>query len=255
MPSSRRGDWEHATLLFCAGNCGEQDAQERRMMAMSWIDNYVCDEAAQTNAFDADLNNVGGLTWLPWVGCHYRRGGVLVVGESDYAMNDMATEDETPVEHITRDRLFLRKVIDRFGVKLDGYNPTIANIRRVLARDCEEKGKTLTRFAFMDLCQRAMSFADAEEPSKDDFEAGLSVVGNVIGILRPSRILVLGLGIAKAVGHRFEATQLTARINRCHPFSGNMAGVQCLCIRHPGRYFSSNEWKCYLQNEHPEFLA
>ena len=34
MPSSRRGDWEHATLLFCAGNCGEQDAQERWRLPM-----------------------------------------------------------------------------------------------------------------------------------------------------------------------------------------------------------------------------
>ena len=72
---------------------------------MPWIDNYVYDETAQTNAFDADLNRVDGLTWLPWVGCQYQRGGVLVIGESDYAMNDMATDDETPVEHITRDRL------------------------------------------------------------------------------------------------------------------------------------------------------
>ena len=30
MPHMRRGDWEHATLLFCAGNCGEQDAQGKK---------------------------------------------------------------------------------------------------------------------------------------------------------------------------------------------------------------------------------
>ena len=240
------GVWEHATLLFCAGNCGEQDAQERRMMAMPWIDNYVCDEAAQTNAFDADLNGVDGLTWLPWVGCQYQRGGVLVVGESDYAMNDMATDDETPCEHITHDRQFVRKVIDRFGVKLDGHNPTIANIRRVLARDGEENGKTFTRVAFMDFCQRALSWEDDENPLAADFVNGLPVVQNVVRILEPDIVLFAGLAAAGAIQRLIDIARLPQTVNRCRPWVGRIEAADCAFIRHPGRYFSCGTWRDFL---------
>lgn len=214
---------------------------------MPWIDNYVCDETAQTNAFDADLNRVDGLTWLPWVGCQYQRGGVLVIGESDYAMNDMATDDETPVEHITRDRLFLRKVIDRFGVKLDGHNPTIANIRRVLARDGEENGKTFTRVAFMDFCQRALSWEDEEKPSAVDFVSGLPVVQSVVRILEPDIVLFAGLAAACAIQGLIDIARLPETVNRCRPWVGRIEGTDCVFIRHPSRYFSAEIWREFLQ--------
>ena len=214
---------------------------------MPWIDNYVCDETAQTNAFDADLNRVDGLTWLPWVGCQYQRGGVLVIGESDYAMNDMATVDETPVEHITRDRLFLRRVIDRFGVKLDGHNPTIANIRRVLARDGEENGKTFTRVAFMDFCQRALSWEDEEKPSAVDFVSGLPVVQSVVRILEPDIVLFAGLAAAGAIQGLIDIARLPETVNRCRPWVGRIESADCVFVRHPSRYFSTEIWREFLQ--------
>ena len=214
---------------------------------MPWIDNYVCDEAAQTNVFDADLNGVDGLTWLPWVGCQYQRGGVLVVGESDYAMNDMATDDETPCEHITRDRLFLRKVIDRFGVRLDGHNPTIANIRRVLARDGEENGKTFTRVAFMDFCQRALSWEDDENPLAVDFVNGLPVVQSVVRILEPDIVLFAGLAAAGSIQGLIDIARLPETVNRCRPWVGCIEGTDCVFIRHPSRYFAVGAWRNFLQ--------
>lgn len=218
------------------------------MATMPWIDNYVCDETAQTNAFDADLNSVDGLTWLPWVGCHYRIGGVLVVGESDYAMNDMATDDETPCEHITHDRQFVRKVIDRFGIRLDGYNPTIANIRRMLARDCDENGKTFTRVAFMDFCQRALSWEGDEKPVAADFVNGLPVVQSVIRILKPDIVLFAGLAATSAIQGLSDIARLPETVNQCRPWVGCIEGVDSVFIRHSSRYFAVGTWRKFLQD-------
>ena len=223
--------------------------RKRRLMTMPpWIDNYVCDETAQTKAFDADLNRVVGLTWLPWVGCQYRRGGVLVVGESDYARKNMATDDETPCEHITHDREFVRKVIDRFGIRLDGHIPTIANIRRVLARDGEENGKAFTRVAYMDFCQRALSWEDDEDPLEADFVNGLPVVQSVVRILDPDIVIFAGLAAARAIEGLIDIARLPQAVNRCCPWVGRIEGADCVFIRHPSRYFSVGAWRNFLQD-------
>lgn len=214
-----------------------------------WIDNYVCDENAQSGAFDKELLQIDGLTWLPWVGRLYHEGGLLVIGESDYAKRNMATDNETPCQHIMGDRNFIRKVVDRFGIHADGWNPTIGNIRSVLLRKGDCACDSFFRIAFMDFCQRAIAREDGDSSNEHDFIAGLPVVKNAIKVLKPSVVLIVGVKSAKFVHNQVEIVKVDSSVNGCYPWMGTIEGIDCVFIRHPGQYFVPSIWRDFL-HEH-----
>ena len=92
----------------------------------------------------------------------------------------MATDNETPCQHIMGDRNFIRKVVDRFGIHADGWNPTIGNIRSVLLRKGDCACDSFFRIAFMDFCQRAIAREDVTE----EFITATSEISRFFDIFR-----------------------------------------------------------------------
>ena len=162
---------------------------------------------------------------------------------------DMEADNEAPCQHIMGDRNFIRKVVDRFGIHADGWNPTIGNIRSVLLRKGDCACDSFFRIAFMDFCQRAMAREDGESPTEQDFITGLPVVKKVIQVLKPSVILVAGVKSAKAVHNQIEIVKVGSPVNGCYPWLGSIEGIDCVFIRHPGQYFVPSIWRDFL-HEH-----
>ena len=125
--------------------------------------------------------------WRPWVGAGYGKASVkvLVLGESDYADADMGKTDVEARSHVNADPNFIRKVIDRFGVRGE-RNVTINTITQLL-QNFKCAWRTI---AFTDVCQEAVK--KNVPPTQKQMSCGAGIVGQLIKILEPDCVVCLG---------------------------------------------------------------
>ena len=134
--------------------------------------------------FDANLQRVAGLTWLPWIGKKYALGKVLVLGESHYCYCD-----NTP-DVIERRREETREVIATYvqsgrdaGNQYKTYEPMEEVLRTSIIKG-KPQNELWSQVAFMNLIQKCMD-SNTERPDWQLFLKGWQVVLQVVNVLRP----------------------------------------------------------------------
>ena len=172
------------------------------------------------------LHEDGVITWYPWVGVDYKEGGLMVVGESNYADGDMGDSPEKACKAVNDNVNFTKEMVMRFSIKRNDTNKTFTGISKVLCYDSLLTSDIVDigcsvwrRIAYMDVIQKAMqglpnrkkklipnaweNRKHRERPSKELWEPGWLAVLNVIEILKPDAILFVGCGVADHCNHKF----------------------------------------------------
>jgi len=136
-----------------------------------------------TTEFDADLQGVVGLTWLPWIGEKYTKGKVLVLGESHYCYCDNTPDD---IEHREETREVIAAYVESgrdAGNQYKTYEPMEEVLRTSIFREMP-RNELWSQIAFMNLIQKCMD-NNTKRPNWHLFLNGWQVVLQEVYILRP----------------------------------------------------------------------
>ena len=194
----------------------------------------------ETNDLRSGLERLRGtLTWRPWVGEKYpAEGGILVVGESNYAdeTNDIVdypegVTPETAVDIVNKDWEFTNKVIQHFCIdriplkrytqtkKGHKFPPTLEAPFKVLndLPDSDEKSRAVwNSIAYMDLIQCALvgvwGQKDRARPTEEMWGPGWSAVLAAIAVLKPEKMLFVGSGVATTCNEKFLPENVQAQV-------------------------------------------
>ena len=164
---------------------------------------------AQEQAF-LELHKRGLLTWLPWVGGDYKPGGLLVVGETNYAHDDSGATPDDAVANVNGNWHFTHDVVNTFCLSRRKSNRTFDVITHLLkgsdaAKVAAVSAEVWQSFAYMDLIQTAMKGKGwgngdkriaIERPQKAMWKPGWKALIEVIKILKPGSLLFVGAGLA-----------------------------------------------------------
>ena len=223
--------------------------------------------------FDEAFFGVEGLTWLPYVGASYwqrsERERLLIVGESHYVK--AATPEQLDAALVThRYPEYTRDIITECPINGDWPSRTLDAIPRVLFNTAAiDRARFWGDTAYYNFVQRAMHYdrdGGPERPGWEDFFAGWKVFLAVVNILRPSHCLFLG---AQASNHFVLAMQAhnalfsdfrwTKKINRTYAREARLTvaghALELCFIKHPGKYFSPDDWHDFLQSRFAGLMA
>lgn len=219
-------------------------------------------------AFD-QLRDAKMLTWRPWVGRGYTEGGLLVIGESNYA--DEERENPSPTREIAVERVnvnwhFTEEVVKRFCLKRTEPNKTFDGVTHILKAedsmpDFEASAKVWESFAYMDLLQCAMQGKgwgqdSRQRPWKELWPQGWKAVLAVIEVLKPGKLLFVGSGVATNCNRKLLPGGVDAKIKN-HRKVGNLwlrtgalkpngsQPIELIGIPNPGgaHGFSPDKWR------------
>ena len=155
------------------------------------------------------------LTWLPWIGTDYTQGGLMVVGESNYANRDCGPTIDAACKAVEGNAYFTECVVSAFCINRTKRNPTFDGITNVLVdngkSDILEAGRQAWgKIAYMDVIQQAMRGKDwsnkghsqlvvskrPSRPTNEMWKPGWKAVMKVVDILKPGALLLVGAGVA-----------------------------------------------------------
>ena len=158
------------------------------------------------------LHDMGVLTWCPWIGERYLKGGLLVVAETNYAKEDRGDTPDAAVSSVNGDWNFTKDVIDIFCLSRKKTNRTFDGISYILKPGdndiVNQVSKSLwNSFAFMDVIQCAMkgigwkknkglARKSIERPARYLWKSGWEALVAVIEVLEPSCMLFVGSSLA-----------------------------------------------------------
>lgn len=171
---------------------------------------------AQEKAF-LELHKRNVLKWLPWVGNGYEPGGLLVVGETNYANDDSGATPSDAVANVNGNWRFTHDVVDRFCLSRRNSNRTFDVITHLLkesdaAKAAHVSAEVWQSLAYMDLIQTAMKGRGwengykrnaIERPQKQLWKPGWEALIEVIRILKPGSLLFVGAGLACKCNGKF----------------------------------------------------
>ena len=185
------------------------------------------------------LHKEGILTWYPWVGANYQPGGLMVIGESNYADSDEGKSPEEACEKVDMDVNFTREVVNKFCINHEEYNKTLDGISKVLSIDgfAADSYFVWQRIAYMDVIQKAMrglpkkpvperwvkyKGVGRERPGCERlWKWGWRAVLKVIDILKPGVLLLVGAGVGDHCASPFlqdgyESSLEKKQLDYCH---------------------------------------
>ena len=110
------------------------------------------------------LHEDGVITWYPWVGVDYKKGGLMVVGESNYAQQCMGDTPEKACKAVDDNVNFTKDMVMRFSISRERGNRTFTGISKVLCdgallakNNIVDIGRSVWRqVAYMDIIQKTM---------------------------------------------------------------------------------------------------
>ena len=226
-------------------------------------------ELIQTNLVSTDkdyqLENISGLTWLPWVGSNYfnAKYRVLIAGESHYCIGDNI-EDE--IEGTKNNKYFTREIVlkDPIGRK---YNAMFENLHRCLFQTIDINREKLWRHvAFYNFVQRPMK-GTKDRPHRQDMLSGWPVFAELVKVLRPTHCIFVGVKAADSfnisminMGVTYTPVKILNIENskkRAKEYSLklNDYDLSCLAIQHTSHHFSWQTWHSFLQMYDEELLS
>ena len=175
---------------------------------------------------DKEIHNEEAITWYPWVGVDYKEGGLLVIGESNYADGDMGETPEKACKALEDNVNFTREMVRLFIINRDKANKTFTGISNVLCDNSLLSSNMVVigrsvwkRIAYMDVIQTAMqglpeegvptppAWANCKKrqrpKEKKLWTNGWRAVLKVIKVLKPNSILFVGSGVADHCNPKF----------------------------------------------------
>lgn len=214
---------------------------------------------------DADL------TWKPWVGNSYKEGGLMVVGDTNYADGDMGATPEAAIATVNNDWHFTENVVRRFCISRKDTNRTFDAITYLLMKSASDKvegasSAVWNSFAYIDAIQRAMrgrgwGFTKRERPCDDLWEDGWKAVCGAVRLLRPGRLLFVGAELARHCTRKYLPHGVSAEISddrkigfqylrMGHLSVGEDTGVPIFAIPNPAsaRGFQKQVWREALKS-------
>ena len=221
------------------------------------------------NSFDKDLENVTGLTWLPWVGKDFKENErkLLIVGESHYALADNDEKYQSSFQEIIQNKKFTREII--YESPVSGYwrNNTFDNIHRALLKSNDfDKNCFWEQVAFYNFIPRLMDYRVKERPTWVDFYSSWKTFIELITILKPTDCIFIGV----SASNTFNDAMKNLNINytplkwlesigtayaRTATLDINENKIKLSFIQHTSAMFSWSEWNNFLARENEEILS
>jgi len=205
-------------VLFLASLRGGPQSTESRGKegCMSIVRKRSCAGDMKVRKALEALHSNRVLTWYPWIGSEYTRGGLLVVGESNYANGDVGHTPDAARKAVDGNVYFTECVVSRFCINRSERNPTFDGITNVLCDDLKKDilsaGRhTWGRIAYMDVIQQSMRGKGKDwktgegrsRPTKGMWGPGWNAVLEVMEILKPGSLLFVGAGVANHFSSKY----------------------------------------------------
>jgi hypothetical protein len=218
---------------------------------------------SSSTLYDVEFNAIAGLTWLPWVGENFSRRSqkqrLLVIGESHYYRGTTPEELETNRKSYLADRQTTRDIVSEQLVnhEWEGGNRTLDAIPKLLFNTHQiDHGRLWADSAYYNFVQRPMNWSVNENPCPNDFTDGWKVFVDVIGLLKPSHCLFIGVSAA----NHFNLGLVTRheKVGGVWPRSVNFDAMEVtaklIFVHHLGRCKCVGEWHDYLRTQHSDFM-
>lgn len=138
--------------------------------------------------FDTDFDEIKKLKWFPWIGKNYSKKGLLIFGESHYEDGDEWQEGNKFTS-----RIITEKRYDNTNGKWTLHNNVEKSVLNSSEVSLTERRKFWDSVTYFNLVQRLLDSRErADRPTDYDFDEGWEVFLNVIEVLEPRFVLVLG---------------------------------------------------------------
>jgi len=208
-------------------------------------------------AIEEEIKKIGGLYYLPWIGKNYVNSNakLLVLGESNYIDEEGYGEEEDWNQILMKQNFI--KILD--GVTL--YRPLV-NLTRAIYNKKDLSQNEMSDFgneiAFSNIVQRPLKNRK-ERPTNIDFYNGWKAILEIIKIIKPKNIIVIGVISIEILEYLaqeenkeiFGFKKCKKKINEASPrkfcIYNNDEHINCIAIRHSSSFFSWNEWHKFIK--------
>ena len=227
----------------------------------------LCDKS-----FDQAFQEVEGLSRYPWVGCLFAEKSnncrPLIIGESHYATDGKNFSQEAFEE--TKDKNFTREVVNCVIKNKCMCQPTwnmYEGLLQTFLKVSPENVKDFwSKVSFYNFIQRVMKSSD-EKPTNDDKRIGWKCLGDVIKVLEPTLIIIVGVrndGGSDAINDdticlKDFQDDKDYKINNCRPRIGKIIlhnkEIPITLIKHTSRGYNPDQWREYLTKRNPDLMT
>jgi len=203
---------------------------------------------------EKNFDKIKNLNWYPWIGENYTKTQLLLVGESHYEDGDewqLGNKDTTKT-------IITKRINGDRGRLHTNLEKTLLN----LEKPSKEQGLNFWKsIAYWNLLQRLLdSRKQADRPKDEDFDMGWKVFFQLIEILDPKYIVIVGKSSVGRLGNYlnvnetgweknnrdFEAKEKIISLKK-----GNKT-LKLIFIKHASAFYSYKKWADLIKNEHPE---
>ena len=194
----------------------------------------------------------------------------MVVGESNYAKDDMGPTPDAAVVAVNNDWHFTENVVCRFCISRKDINPTFEAITYLLMKSASDKTSCVSpmvwhSFAYMDIIQQAVrgrgwGISTMGRPREEFWAPGWTAVVEVIRRLRPSKLLFVGAGLSNHCAGKYLPPGVKSDISKIRQlgrlwlragnlFVDGLSSMPVVVIPNPGssRGFRRGLWRDALK--------
>jgi hypothetical protein len=213
--------------------------------------------------FDKKLKKINGIKWIPWIGDKFvnSKAKLLVLSESHYKWHQkgagkMLNSIQFEKNHVKEHYIKIKKGNENYISVLDNLLKALYN-KNVISS--EEKYNFAQNISYCTIIQKALKNIN-ERPIKKDFLEGWKIMSEIIKIINPKNIIILGttsinylikepdmLLPLKLCNYKEQNTKINKAYPRKFVIKNNLNKIKCVAIRHTSRYFSWDTWNKFIK--------
>lgn len=211
--------------------------------------------------FDEKIQNIHGLTWLPWIGKNFinQKDKLLIIGESHYSDGDTIEAYQRNIA-LAKDKQFSRNMIEQTQIQNLYEHKALNNLFSAMNLD-KEVWKDIAYYNFV---QRSMNYSNlngkkmTEQPTIKDFDLGWEVFAELVKIIKPTNCIFIGVRAAEPFERMMDKLNiqrtdriLHTEINNVSPRTASVTidgnTINLTFIKHTSAYFSPEAWGGFLK--------
>lgn len=216
---------------------------------------------------DSELKKISHLKWFPWIGNQFsaQEDRLLIVGESQYAKGESLEEYQKDLA-IVENPMFTRNAIEQTQINKDYKHLPLDNLLNSLLGNYDSS-KVWSKISFYNFVQRTMNYGlgNMEVPKPEDFDEGWKTFIEVVKIIKPTDCIFIGVSAATSFermmdylgvqrSERIELSPINGVKPRIASVTINGTTTRITFIKHSSSYFSPNDWRPILQENHPKIV-